>query len=167
MRLTLVVAGVIFIFVLGTLITAFAPLGDQSLWEASPRARPSTDLELKGRQVYIREGCWYCHSQYVRPVPADERQGWGQVSQAGDYAYRQPAVLGSERTGPDLMWIGDRLPSREWHLQHLYDPRSVSPGSIMPAYTWLFTGTDSNDKPIPTDEADALVAYLLSLTAGE
>jgi cytochrome c oxidase cbb3-type subunit 2 len=166
MNLNLILTGALIVFLLGTGITTVLPLADASLIEPSARARPYTDLELRGRLVYQREGCWYCHTQYVRDRPADQTQNFGPVSVSGDYVYRQPAVMGSERTGPDLMWVADRQPSRDWHLLHLYDPQATSPGSIMPRFTWLFTGQkDERGIPIPNEDGEALVAYLLSLTS--
>jgi len=166
MNLNLILTGALIVFLLGTGITTVLPLADASLIEPSARARPYTDLELRGRLVYQREGCWYCHTQYVRDRPADQTQNFGPVSVSGDYAYRQPALMGSERTGPDLMWVADRQPSRDWHLLHLYDPQATSPGSIMPRFTWLFTGQkDERGIPIPNEDGEALVAYLLSLTS--
>ena len=101
---------------------------------------PYTNEELVGRQVYISNGCVYCHSQQPRD-PAqgpDEKRGWGRASVAGDYKYDTPHLLGTMRTGPDLLNIGARQPSKDWHLGHLYQPRAYTPGSTMPAYPFLF-----------------------------
>ena len=101
---------------------------------------PYSDRALKGRGIYISLGCVYCHSQQPRDpsLAPDGQRGWGRASVPGDYAYDSPHLLGTMRTGPDLLNIGARQPSVDWHLAHLYQPRAVSPGSIMPAYPFLF-----------------------------
>jgi cytochrome c oxidase cbb3-type subunit 2 len=101
--------------------------------------------ESQGRQVYMREGCIYCHTQQVRPdgFGTDIQRGWGtRGSEPGDYVYDFPHLLGTMRTGPDLADIGQRQPSRDWHLAHFYNPRSVSPGSLMPSFPYLFEVKD-------------------------
>ncbi|MGB8692412.1 MAG: cbb3-type cytochrome c oxidase subunit II [Steroidobacteraceae bacterium] len=105
-----------------------------------------TDLESLGRKVYIREGCWYCHSQFVRPVNRDTDK-WGPVSQAGEYIYDVPQMFGTRRIGPDLSREGNRR-SNEWHYAHHWDPRSVEPESMMPAYSWLFTEDATHDSAV-------------------
>ena len=152
-----------------------------------PGSRPLTALEQQGLGVYLAEGCVYCHTQQVRPLPQDTLR-YGRASVPADYArlaptdvWRQaPRVLGSERTGPDLSNIGTRQPSDAWHYLHLFQPRAVVQQSIMPSFPWLFevkSGPDSGDTVVslPADhgtaegvvvarpEAKALVAYLLSL----
>ncbi len=97
--------------------------------------KPYTPLELEGRDIYIREGCVSCHSQMVRPFRS-EVERYGEYSKAGEYRYDFPFLWGSKRTGPDLHRIGQKY-SDNWHLNHMYDPRSTSAGSIMPAYQWL------------------------------
>ena len=97
--------------------------------------RPYTPLELEGRDLYIREGCNNCHSQMVRPF-RDETERYGPYSRAGEFVYDHPFLWGSKRTGPDLHREGGRYPD-SWHFHHMYDPTSMSPGSIMPAYPWL------------------------------
>jgi cytochrome c oxidase cbb3-type subunit 2 len=97
-----------------------------------------TPVELRGRQVYIREGCWYCHSQYVRPVTGETRR-WGPVTQAGEYAYDLPHLFSTRRIGPDLSRVGLKF-SDAWHLAHFWNPRMLSPDSIMPRYAALFDG---------------------------
>lgn len=102
--------------------------------------KPYTRAELRGRNEYIRQGCVYCHSQQPRDrgqAPDGER-GWGRPSVAADYYYDRPHLLGTMRTGPDLMNIAVRQPSRDWHLGHLYQPRAYVAGSIMPSYPYLF-----------------------------
>ena len=97
--------------------------------------RPFTPLELKGRNIYIREGCYTCHSQMVRPL-RDEVERYGHYSLAAESMYDHPFQWGSKRTGPDLARVGNKY-SDEWHLDHLIDPRSVVPDSIMPPYAFL------------------------------
>ena len=102
--------------------------------------KPYTSAELRGRQVYIANGCLYCHSQQPRDrnFGPDAERGWGRASVPGDYYYDKPHLLGSMRTGPDLFNIGARQSSKDWHLGHLYQPRAYVPGSIMPSYPYLF-----------------------------
>jgi cytochrome c oxidase cbb3-type subunit 2 len=97
--------------------------------------RPHTPLELAGREIYMREGCYACHSQMVRSL-ADELDRYGPYSLAAESAYDHPMLWGSKRTGPDLARLGEKY-SDTWHVAHLIDPRSVVPVSIMPAYPWL------------------------------
>jgi cytochrome c oxidase cbb3-type subunit 2 len=159
------------------------PLVDEVTQETLPR--PYSGIELVGRQVYIREGCFYCHSQQVRGGHwnADLQRGWGpRRSVPLDYVHDDPALLGTMRTGPDLMNIGARQPSEAWHYSHLYNPQITSEGSIMPPYPYLFhtrkiSGSSAADalqlpapfaaelgyEIVPTDRARALVAYLKSL----
>ncbi len=100
------------------------------------QVKPYTALELHGRGIYIREGCYTCHSQMVRPF-RDEVKRYGDYSKAGEYVYDHPFQWGSKRTGPDLARLADKYPD-SWHYNHMLDPESTSPGSIMPAYPWLF-----------------------------
>lgn len=97
--------------------------------------RPYSPLELMGRDIYIREGCFNCHSQEVRVLDL-EVQRYGRYSESGEFVYDYPHQWGSKRTGPDLHRIGGKYPNI-WHYKHMLDPRSLSPGSVMPAYTWL------------------------------
>jgi len=97
--------------------------------------RPYTPLELAGRNIYVREGCYSCHSQMVRPF-RDETERYGHYSLAAESMYDHPFQWGSKRTGPDLARVGGRY-SDEWHVQHLRDPRAVVPESIMPPYAFL------------------------------
>lgn len=98
--------------------------------------KPYTPLELQGRDIYIREGCYLCHSQMVRPF-RDEVARYGEYSKAGEFVYDHPFQWGSKRTGPDLARIGGKYPD-SWHYNHMLEPQSMSPGSIMPSYPWLF-----------------------------
>ena len=96
---------------------------------------PYTALEVAGRDIYIREGCYTCHSQMVRPTRAEILR-YGEWTRAGEYAYDHPFLLGSRRAGPDLQRVGGKYPDA-WHYEHMRDPRSTSPGSVMPRYGWL------------------------------
>jgi len=113
--------------------------------------KPYTTLELAGRHVYIKNSCNACHSQLIRPFKA-ETERYGDYSLSGEYAYDRPFLWGSKRTGPDLMRVGNYR-TTDWHENHMRDPQSVVPGSIMPAYTWLFT-----------NEADVATAYAEQVT---
>jgi cytochrome c oxidase cbb3-type subunit I/II len=98
--------------------------------------KPYTLLELEGRDVYIREGCVNCHSQMVRPFRS-EAERYGEYSKAGEFVYDHPFLWGSKRTGPDLHRIGGKYPD-SWHYNHMLEPSTMSPGSVMPSYPWLF-----------------------------
>ncbi|MEX1662740.1 cbb3-type cytochrome c oxidase subunit II [Thioclava sp. 15-R06ZXC-3] len=138
------------ILAFATLLLVIVPGMQIAADGVAPGLKPYTAAEARGRAVYVSMGCLYCHSQQPRDeaqAPDGER-GWGRASVAGDYAYDAPHQLGTMRTGPDLMNIGDRLPSQDWQLTHLYQPRAISNWSIMPAYPFLFT---LKDKAGPTD----------------
>lgn len=146
---------------------------------------PFSGLAQRGHEVYAAQGCVYCHSQQVRGETQgyDLARGWGaRRTVARDYIGDRPHFLGTMRTGPDLSNIGRRQSSAEWHHKHLYHPQTVSPGSIMPAFRYLYIlrkiagepsadalHLDGADAPppgweiVPTPDAKALVAYLLSL----
>jgi cytochrome c oxidase cbb3-type subunit 2 len=151
---------------------------------APPAAlKPYSVQQLRGRAIYVANGCLYCHSQQPRdPAQApDFSRGWGRPSVAADYAYDKPHLLGTSRTGPDLFNIGARQPSEDWQLGHLYQPRAYTQGSIMPAFPFLFAVHQGSPAPgekvislppqyaragvtvVATREARDLVAYLLSL----
>ena len=98
--------------------------------------KPYTPLELQGRDIYVREGCYLCHSQMVRPFRSEVVR-YGEYSKAGEFVYDHPFQWGSKRTGPDLARIGGKYPD-SWHYNHMYEPSSISPGTIMPNYPWLF-----------------------------
>jgi cytochrome c oxidase cbb3-type subunit I/II len=97
--------------------------------------KPYTPLELQGRDIYIREGCYTCHSQMIRPFRSETAR-YGEYSKAGEFVYDHPFQWGSKRTGPDLARLGGKYPD-SWHYNHMLDPTSMSPGSIMPQYPWL------------------------------
>ena len=156
----------------------------KSVTEPVAGLKPYTPLQLTGRDIYVREGCYNCHSQMVRPFRA-EVERYGHYSTAGEFVYDHPFQWGSKRTGPDLHRVGGRY-SDDWHRIHLNNPRNVVPESNMPGYPWL-AGTPANAADIqskmralrtvgvpyaddeiakaPADlkdktEADALIAYL-------
>jgi cytochrome c oxidase cbb3-type subunit I/II len=97
--------------------------------------KPYTPLELQGRDIYVREGCYVCHTQMIRPFRS-EIERYGEYSKSGEFVYDHPHQWGSKRTGPDLHRIGGKYPD-SWHYNHMEDPTSMSPGSIMPRYGWL------------------------------
>ena len=117
--------------------------------------RPYTPLELTGRDIYVREGCYVCHSQMIRPM-RDEVERYGHYSLAAESMYDHPFQWGSKRTGPDLARVGDRY-SDEWHIDHLRDPQSVVPESIMPKYGFLLNRTINADHVVQRLETDTTV----------
>lgn len=117
--------------------------------------KPYTPLELEGRDLYIKEGCYTCHSQMIRPF-RDEVARYGEYSKAGEFVYDHPFQWGSKRTGPDLAREGGKQ-TNAWHYNHMYDPRSMSPGSIMPAYPWLL------DRKIDTSMIPAKIRAMQKL----
>jgi len=157
---------------------------EQWNWKTGEGVRPLTAVELAGRDVYQREGCYLCHSQMVRPF-RDEKERYGHYSLASESMFDHPFQWGSKRTGPDLARVGGKY-SDEWQRQHLRDPRAVVPESVMPGYPWLeesylngnklqrhmgglrlvgvpYTDADIEGAPALTEgktEMDALVSYL-------
>ena len=107
--------------------------------ETADWVTPYTPLEVAGRDIYITEGCYLCHSQWVRPMRAEVLR-YGEWSRAPEYQYDRPFLLGSRRMGPDLHRLSQKYPDA-WHYEHMRDPRSTSPGSVMPSYPWLLTAT--------------------------
>jgi cytochrome c oxidase cbb3-type subunit I/II len=114
--------------------------------------KPYSALEVQGRDLYIREGCVGCHSQMVRPFRS-ETERYGEYSKAGEFVYDHPFLWGSKRTGPDLHRIGGKYPDA-WHYNHMREPTSMSPGSVMPPYPWLLT--QQLDISNTTDKLNAL-----------
>jgi len=119
-----------------TKVTSVVRTGLGQLKWMVTQATDYTPLQKEGRAVYLREGCWYCHSQYVRPVTGETRR-WGPVTESGEYAYDVPHLFGTRRIGPDLTRVGLKY-GDEWHLAHFWDPRMLSPDSIMAPYRGLF-----------------------------
>lgn len=178
------------VFVALSIGVAILPAYQMQAYQPIPGQKDLTVSERKGLGVYISEGCVACHTQQVRNIEMDKT--WGdRPSLASDYYYskqrmdiwrQSPSLLGSERTGPDLTDIGNRQPSDQWHLLHLYNPRLVVDASIMPRYSWLFRKTDTtaikdddvtlprgitqmegSDVLVAKEDALDLVAYLKSL----
>jgi len=177
---------VVLVISVGGLVEIVPLYFQKSTTEPVAGLKPYPALQLAGRDVYIREGCYNCHSQMVRPFRA-EVERYGPYSVAGEYVYDRPFQWGSKRTGPDLIRVGGRY-SDEWHRIHLLNPRDVVPESNMPAYPWLDTPLDAaalpaklralkrigvpyTDEDIAQAEAavkgksemDALIAYLQGL----
>jgi cytochrome c oxidase cbb3-type subunit 2 len=175
---------VILVVAVGGLVEIVPLYFQRSVTEPVAGLKPYSPLQLTGRDVYVREGCYNCHSQMVRPFRA-EVERYGHYSVAGEFVYDHPFQWGSKRTGPDLHRVGGRY-SDEWHRLHLNDPRSLVPESNMPAYPWLAksaanaedieakmralrrVGVPYGDKEIAgareelkdKTELDALIAYL-------
>ena len=172
---------------IGGLVQIIPLFFQDSLTEPVAGLKPYSALRLEGRDIYIREGCYVCHSQMIRPFRA-ETERYGHYSVAGEFVYDRPFQWGSKRTGPDLHRVGGRY-SDDWHRVHMINPRDVVPESIMPGYPWLaenaLDGSDIQAKmqtlrtlgsPYSDDEIeaapealegktelDALIAYLQGL----
>jgi len=178
---------VILVVSVGGLVEIVPLFFQRSTTETVAGVKPYPALQLAGRDIYVREGCYNCHSQMIRPFRA-ETERYGHYSVAGEFVYDRPFLWGSKRTGPDLARVGGRY-GDEWHRIHLNNPRDVVPESNMPAYAWLATtpadATDIEQKlrvlrmlghPYTEDdikgakaalagktEQDALIAYLQGL----
>jgi cytochrome c oxidase cbb3-type subunit 2 len=178
---TLFVEPVLILAAAGAVLVA-APYLQLGQLPPEPGLKAYTAQQAHGREVYVSLGCAYCHSQQPRDPSygPDGERGWGRASTPGDYAYDYPHQLGTMRTGPDLFNIGARQPGEDWHLVHLYQPRAVTPWSIMAPYPFLFEhkpAAEPGDRvvtlPPPYAPADGvvvatpdaldLVAYLISL----
>ena len=178
---------IVLVVSVGGLVEIVPLFFQKSTTEPVKGLKPYTALQLEGRDIYIREGCYNCHSQMIRPFRA-ETERYGPYSVAGEFVYDHPFQWGSKRTGPDLARVGGRY-SDDWHRVHLANPRDVVPESNMPAYPWLATAnanandasakmtalrrlgvpyTDEQIAKAPEElkdrtEEDALVAYLQNL----
>jgi len=181
------VIGILIAIAVGGLVEIVPLFFQHSTTEPVAGLKPYSPLRLAGRDIYIREGCYNCHSQMIRPFRA-ETERYGHYSVAGEFVYDHPFQWGSKRTGPDLARVGGRY-SDEWHRTHLDNPRDVVPESNMPGYPWLaqakldpqsivpkmramqrlnvpYTEQDIKDAPAQLaekTEQDALVAYLQGL----
>ncbi|MCB5191472.1 cbb3-type cytochrome c oxidase subunit II [Methylobacillus arboreus] len=182
-RLLVLIMGAMATVIFALVVLVILPKSMLSQLQAPPQLKPPSEQELAGRSLYISNGCIYCHTQQVRDpsFTADISKGLGsRPSVPEDYIHDKPHLLGTMRTGPDLFNVGARLPDRNWHLLHLYQPRALVPWSIMPAFPFLFRHkpkADPGDKvlevPKPfapgngvvvvSEEAEALVDYLISL----
>lgn len=172
---------------IGGLVQIIPLFFQESLTEPVEGLKPYSALRLEGRDIYVRESCYVCHSQMIRPFRA-ETERYGHYSVAGEFVYDRPFQWGSKRTGPDLHRVGGRY-SDEWHRVHMINPRDVVPESIMPGYPWLADNmvdgsdiqtkmrtlrtlgapyTDAEIEAAPKalegkTELDALIAYLQGL----
>ena len=177
-----VVLGGMIMLAFATMVLVVLPYFNLRIITPPKGLKPYTTAQLRGRAIYIREGCVYCHTQQPRDKSQapDASRGWGRASVAGDYYYDSPHLLGTSRTGPDLFNVGVRQPSADWHLGHLFQPRAYVPGSIMPGYPYLFDMKDKADEGervlqlppefappkkvvVATPQALDLVKYLQSL----
>jgi cytochrome c oxidase cbb3-type subunit 2 len=131
----LLVIGVLVVIAIGGLVEITPLFYLNSTIEKVDGVRPHTPLELAGRNIYLREGCYNCHSQMIRTL-RDEVERYGHYSLAAESMYDHPFQWGSKRTGPDLARVGGKY-SDDWHREHLDAPKSVVPGTVMPAYPWL------------------------------
>jgi len=131
----LMIVLVIIVISIGGLVQIVPLFFQDSLTEPVAGLKPYSALRLEGRDIYVREGCYLCHSQMIRPFRA-ETERYGHYSVAGEFVYDRPFQWGSKRTGPDLHRVGGRY-SDDWHRVHLINPRDVVPESIMPGYPWL------------------------------
>ncbi|HQZ95633.1 MAG TPA: cbb3-type cytochrome c oxidase subunit II [Pyrinomonadaceae bacterium] len=163
-----VAAALVMFFIGGLLTTVAPPLIDQSWttpFENNDTGNGPTgklvqlnEQEQKGRAIYIREGCWYCHTQQVRTLLADtKRYGWrgvdAPISTPDEFVYDNPHMFGTKRTGPDLARVGGKY-NAQWHKAHFRNPADLVPGSIMPPFPWIANNPE---------ELDALVAYMQTL----
>ncbi len=144
---TLLLIGSLLVVTIGGIVEIAPLFYLQNTIEKVEGMRPYTPLELAGRNIYVREGCYVCHSQMIRPF-RDEVERYGHYSLAAESMYDHPFQWGSKRTGPDLARVGERY-SNEWHAQHLIDPQSVVPESIMPSYAFL------KSSPLPVNDLSA------------
>jgi cytochrome c oxidase cbb3-type subunit 2 len=131
----LLIFGILFVASIGGLVQILPTMLEDSLAAPAENVVPYSALELAGRDLYVRESCSTCHSQQVRPLLAEVLR-YGPYSRAGEFAYDRPFLWGSKRTGPDLHRLAGKY-TDAWHRLHMTNPRSVVPGSIMPAYPWL------------------------------
>jgi cytochrome c oxidase cbb3-type subunit II len=183
----LMIVLILLVVAVGGLVEIVPLFFQKSTTEAVEGVKPLAPLQLAGRDIYVREGCYNCHSQMIRPFRAETLR-YGHYSVAGEFVYDHPFQWGSKRTGPDLHRVGGKY-SDEWHRIHLNNPRDVVPESNMPAYSWLekspadaatigahmkalrtvgvpYTDAEiakSADELKGKTEMDALVAYLQSL----
>jgi cytochrome c oxidase cbb3-type subunit 2 len=183
----LMIVLIIAVISVGGLVQIVPLFFQDSLTEPVAGLKPYSALRLEGRDIYVREGCYLCHSQMIRPFRA-ETERYGHYSVAGEFVYDRPFQWGSKRTGPDLHRVGGRY-SDDWHRVHMTNPRDVVPESIMPGYPWLqenmlddsliqtkmetlrilgapYTDAEIEAAPQALDgktELDAMIAYLQGL----
>jgi cytochrome c oxidase cbb3-type subunit II len=133
----LLIVLILLVVAIGGIVEIVPLFFQRSTTQPVPGLKPYTALQVAGRDIYVREGCYNCHSQMVRPFRA-ETMRYGHYSMAGEFVYDHPFQWGSKRTGPDLARVGGRY-SNDWHRLHLNNPRDLVPESNMPAYPWLLT----------------------------
>lgn len=148
---------ILLVISVGGLVEIVPLFYQQSTTEPVEGLEPYDPLQLTGRDIYIREGCYNCHSQMIRPFRA-ETERYGPYSVAGEFVYDRPFQWGSKRTGPDLHRVGGRY-SNEWHRVHLINPRDVVPESNMPAYPWLAENQLDASRVVPKLEALRLLGH--------
>ena len=141
----LMIVLILFVVAVGGLVEIVPLFFQKSTTEAVQGVKPLTPLQLAGRDVYLREGCYNCHSQMIRPFRSETLR-YGHYSVAGEFVYDHPFQWGSKRTGPDLQRVGGKY-SDEWHRIHLNNPRDLVPESNMPAYSWLEKSAIDADAP--------------------
>lgn len=147
--------GSLIVILIGGIIEMVPTFLIQSNVPTISSVKPYTPLELQGRDIYVREGCYTCHSQMIRPLRSETAR-YGEYSKAGEFVYDHPFQWGSKRTGPDLHRIGGKYPD-SWHYNHMLDPTSMSPGSIMPSYPWLL------DDDLDTTTTAAKIRAMITL----
>ncbi len=153
----LLMISILVVISIGGLVQIIPLFFQQTTTEPVEGLKPYSALELTGRDIYVREGCYTCHSQMIRPFRA-ETERYGHYSLAGEFVYDRPFQWGSKRTGPDLHRVGGRY-SDDWHRVHLINPRDVVPESIMPGYPWLETTF------LETDDIETKMTVLRDLGA--
>lgn len=137
---------ILIVISIGGLVEIVPLMHARDTTEPSPGVEPYPAIEFAGRDVYVSEGCYGCHSQQIRPFRA-ETERYGDYSVAGDFVYDRPFQWGSKRTGPDLHRVGQKYPD-SWHYNHMLEPESMAPGSIMPPYPWLIRD-ELNNSTLP------------------
>ena len=147
----LMIVLILLVIAVGGIVEIVPLFFQRSTTEAVPGLKPYTALQLAGRDIYTREGCYNCHSQMIRPLQAEVLR-YGHYSMAGEFVYDHPFQWGSKRTGPDLHRVGGKY-SDEWHRLHLENPRDLVPESNMPAYPWL-----ARNRLDPADAAPRMTA---------
>jgi cytochrome c oxidase cbb3-type subunit 2 len=143
----LMIVLILLVVAVGGIVEIVPLFFQRSTTEPVPGLKPYTALQLMGRDVYTREGCYNCHSQMIRPLRAETLR-YGHFSMAGEFVYDHPFQWGSKRTGPDLHRVGGKY-SDEWHRIHLGNPRDLVPESNMPAYPWLYKAKLDPDDAAP------------------
>ncbi len=156
-NVALMVVLIVLVISVGGLVEIVPLFYQKSTTEPIEGLRPYNALQLTGRDIYIREGCYNCHSQMIRPFRA-ETERYGAYSVAGEFVYDRPFQWGSKRTGPDLHRVGGRY-SDEWHRVHLTNPRDVVPESNMPAYPWLNVNRLDPQKVVPKLKALRMLGH--------